>query len=137
MVQALSSSNPEDDEWTMIIFGAGTLNLAKGRAADTVAHSATETAERKVLRLPSERVQHVKGKSLLEENKRERERERLVSIMMVMMICNRSAIDAAQCSYNTKRRRATSLTTTTGPSARREAAPTTKSTVISIARRNF
>lgn len=29
MVQALSSSNPEDDERTMVIFGAGTLNLAR------------------------------------------------------------------------------------------------------------
>ena len=110
----------------------GDLESGKGRAADTAAHSATETAERKVSRLPSERVQHIKGKSLSEENK-----ERLVSIMMVMMICNRSAIDAAQCSYNTKRRRATSLTTTTGPSARQEAAPTTKSTVTSIARGIF
>ena len=52
----------------------GDLESGKGRAADTAAHSATETAERKVSRLPSERVQHIKGKSFSEENK-ERQRE--------------------------------------------------------------
>ena len=94
MVGALSSSNPEDDGhlWR------GDLESGKGRACDTAAHSAIETAERNVSRLPGERVQHIKHKStaLSEENKeREREREREIVSIMVMMR-NRSATDVAQ-----------------------------------------
>ena len=120
----------------------GDLESGKGRACDTAAHSAIETAERNVSRLPGERVQHIKHKSTAlsekyKERERERERER---------DCFDHGDDAQQvchrCGSNVytvrKRGRPNSLTTSTGPSARQAAAPTTtKSTVTSIARETF